>query len=136
MKNNFFVIDTNILISAILFEHSSPTSAFDKIKRLGKIPASFETYNELCDVIVPPKFDKYVSLKMRLVILKEIKDLLIFHEISEAITECRDPKDNKFLELAISANTSSIITGDKDLLVLHPFRGIPILNAINFINNF
>ena len=54
----------------------------------------------------------------------------------EIIMDCRDPKDNKFLELAISANASCIITGDKDLLVMHPFRGIPILNAFDFINKF
>jgi len=136
MKNSFFVIDTNTLISAILFEYSNSTMAFDKVKRLGKIPASFETYNELCDVIVRPKFDRYVSLKIRLVILNEIKGLLIFQEISESIQFCRDPKDNKFLELAIAANASCIITGDKDLLVLHPFRNVPILNAVDFIDSF
>ena len=61
----------------------------------------------------------------------------------EAITDCRDPKDNKFLELAVSANASCIITGDKDLLILNPclpnrqaFRSIPILNAVDFLNNF
>lgn len=53
-----------------------------------------------------------------------------------SITDCRDPKDNKYLELAISANASCIISADKDLLVLHPFRGIPILNAVDFIDNF
>ncbi len=136
MKNSFFVIDTNTLISAILFEHSNSTMAFDKVKRLGKIPASFETYNELCNVIVRPKFDRYVSLKIRLVISNEIKGLLIFREISESIQVCRDPKDNKFLELAIAANASCIITGDKDLLVLHPFRNVPILNAVDFIDSF
>jgi len=52
------------------------------------------------------------------------------------ITDCRDPKDNKFLELAVTANASCIITGDDDLLVLHPFRNIPILNASDFLNNF
>ena len=62
--------------------------------------------------------------------------MILFCEISETINECRDPKDNKFLELAVSAKASCIITGDKDLLELHPFRGIPILNAADFLNNF
>ena len=56
-------------------------------------------------------------------------------KISETIIECRDPKDNKFLELAVCAN-ATCITGDKDLLILHPFRNIPILNAVDFLNNF
>ncbi|WP_317163451.1 putative toxin-antitoxin system toxin component, PIN family [Mucilaginibacter arboris] len=97
---------------------------------------SFETYNELCDVIVRPKFDRYISLKIRLAILNEIRGLLILHEISESITDCLDPKDNKFLELAVAANASCIISGDKDLLVLHPFRGIPVLNPVDFVNSF
>jgi putative PIN family toxin of toxin-antitoxin system len=59
---------------------------------------------------------------------------LLNPEIS--LSDCRDPKDNKFLELAICANASCMITGDKDLLILHPFRGIPILNATDFIKEF
>jgi len=49
---------------------------------------------------------------------------------------CCDPKDDKFLELAVAANASCLITGDKDLLALHPFRKISILNATDFIADF
>jgi uncharacterized protein len=136
MKNDLFVIDTNTLISAFLFTHSTTTLAYNKAKRLGKISASLETFNEFCNVLVRPKFDKYISLETRLTIIDEIKELLVFREISETIAVCRDSKDNKYLELAISANASCLISGDKDLLGLHPFRGIPILNAFDFINNF
>lgn len=138
MKNKFLVIDTNMLISAILLEYSVPTRAYEKAKRLGKISASFETYNELSDVIVRKKFEKYISLELRLAFLIEFKRLSIFNEISESITDCRDPKNNKFIELAIASKASCIISGDKDkdLLVLNPFRGIPILNAADFINIF
>ena len=136
MKNNFFIIDTNTLISAFLFEYSTPKSAYDKAKRLGKISGSIETFEEFCDVFVRSKFDKYITLETRLTIINEFNELLVFKAILEKITDCRDPKDNKFLELAISANASCLITGDKDLLILHPFRGIPILNAVDFINNF
>lgn len=48
-------------------------------------------------------------------------------EVNEQITACRDPKDNKFLELAISGRATHIVTGDTDLLALHPFRGIQIV---------
>lgn len=53
---------------------------------------------------------------------------------TDTITACRDPKDNKFLELAVSANAPCIITGDKDLLSLNPFRDIPIVSASDFLN--
>lgn len=136
MKNDLFVIDTNTLISAFLFKESNPRKAFDKATETGKISGSPETYREFSEVLLCPKFDKYISEERKLLVLNKFKKLLIFKEISERITDCRDPKDNKFLELAISANASCIISGDKDLLVLHPFRGIPILNAVDFLNTF
>jgi predicted nucleic acid-binding protein len=53
---------------------------------------------------------------------------------SESIDECRDPKDNKYLELAISGHAESLITGDEDLLVLNPFRNIKIITALEFLD--
>nr|WP_294518875.1 putative toxin-antitoxin system toxin component, PIN family [uncultured Rhodopila sp.] len=46
---------------------------------------------------------------------------------------CRDPTDDKFLELAVNGRTDLILTGDADLLVLNPFRGIPILAPAIFV---
>ena len=136
MKNNLFVIDTNTLTSSSLFANSVPRKAVSKVNETGKISASIDTYSEFFEVFLRPKFDKYISIETRLGILIDFKQLALFSEISETIIDCRDPKDNKFLELAVSGDASCIITGDKDLLALHPFRGIPILNANEFLNNF
>jgi len=136
MKNNFFVIDTNTLVSSFLFRYSNLRKAFERAIKKGIVSASLKTYAEFSEVLLRSKFDKYISPEEKLLALKYFRELAIFSEISETVTDCRDPKDNKFLELAISANASCIITGDKDLLVLHPFRGLPILNAVDFINNF
>ncbi len=136
MKNDKFVIDSNTLISAFLFKYSNPRKAFEKAVKKGKVSASFKTYDEFSDVLLRSKFDKYISLEEKLSALKNFRELAVFNEILETITECRDPKDNKFLELAVSAKVSCIISGDKDLLALHPFRGIPILDAVDFLNNF
>jgi uncharacterized protein len=57
--------------------------------------------------------------------------LVIIHE---TVTACRDPKDDKFLELAVNASADIIVTGDEDLLVLHPFRGISILRPADFLH--
>jgi predicted nucleic acid-binding protein len=51
------------------------------------------------------------------------------------IVVCRDVKDNKFLELAVSGNADIIITGDQDLLVLNPFQDIKITTPENFSNS-
>ncbi len=53
-------------------------------------------------------------------------------EITEQVKECRDPEDNKFLELALSGRATCIVSGDEDLLILHPFRGIAILTPRQF----
>ena len=55
-------------------------------------------------------------------------------DITEKLTECRDPKDNKFLELAVSGNATSIVSGDRDLLVFSPFRAVMILTPQKFIS--
>jgi putative PIN family toxin of toxin-antitoxin system len=52
--------------------------------------------------------------------------------ITERITACRDPRDDKFLELPVSGQADAIVTGHPDLQVMHPFRGIPILSSAPF----
>lgn len=136
MKNKIFVIDTNILISSSLFKNSSPRKAETKANETGKIATSIATYSEFFEVFLRSKFDKYISKETRLKILMDFKQVAIFSEISETITDCRDAKDNKFLELGVAANASCIITGDKDLLVMNPFREIPILTPADFLNIF
>lgn len=56
--------------------------------------------------------------------------------VTEQIDTCRDPKDNKLLELAVSGKAHCLVTGDSDLLALNPFRGIPILRAAEFLQEF
>jgi predicted nucleic acid-binding protein len=64
----------------------------------------------------------------------EVKSQLI--DVNVPVVACRDPNDDKFLALALAIQADCIITGDQDLLVLHPFREIPILTAANFLNTF
>ena len=53
--------------------------------------------------------------------------------ITEHIAACRDPKDDKFLELAVSGRADLIVSGDQDMLALNPFRGIPIVTPAAFV---
>lgn len=135
--NNYFVFDTKTMISASLLIDSVNRKAIRKAIIIGDIAFSKETLNEFKEVVFRKKFNKYfVSIKERLGLLTEVEGSIVFFSPDEKISDCRDPKDNKFLELAVSAKASCIITVDKDLLELHPFRGIPILNAVDFLNNF
>ena len=137
MMNRFFVFDTSCLVSAALLSDSVSRKALEKAVFAGELAMSVKTTEEFIEVLYRKKFDRYFfhDNERWIIINKvEVNAKLFAPEIE--ITDCRDPKDNKFLELAVTANASCIITGDDDLLVLHPFRSIPILNASDFLNNF
>src|SRR6185312_11121421 len=104
---------------------------------LGKLAFSNATMDEFVEVLFRKKFDKYfLNDEEKYSVIQTISLSAVFFPIAEIITGCRDPKDNKFLELAVEANASCIVTGDKDLLVLDPFRGIPILTAADLLKKF
>lgn len=127
------VLDTNVLISAVLLPRSLPRRAFDYACTNGKILASAPTVEELDTVLRRPKFDSYLAEAARLEFLAAFIREVELVEITTNITECRDPKDNKFLELAVSGHATAIISGDQDLLSLNPFRRIAILTPQEFL---
>lgn len=137
MKNDSFVFDTNTLVSAFLMSESTSRKALKRATELGMIVVSVAIIHEFTEVLFRKKFDKYFwNDDERWLAIHEISSNATSLSPKEIITDCRDPKDNKFLELAVTANASCIITGDKDLLELNPFRGIPILNAADFLSRF
>ena len=137
MDNNVFIFDTNTLISSALLKRSTASFALDKAIDSGVLAISSETFDELKEVLARKKFDKYfIDDKERINVLHKIELNSKLFVSSISITDCRDPKDNKFLELAVASNASCLISGDQDLLVLNPFRDIPILNATDFIEKF
>ena len=127
------VIDTDVVVSAVLLPRSVPRCAFDVAAAQGRILVSDATITELDDVLRRPKFDKYLSEKRRLEFLAALVRGAEAVKVVDDVTVCRDRKDNKFLELALSGKATHIITGDSDLLVLHPFRGIAIVNPQSFL---
>ncbi len=136
MTNLRIVIDVNIIISALLFPHSKPDLALQKAQDTGEILMSFPVWTELENVIARPKFNRYIQLEKREQFLRDLYQTITpINNILEKITDCRDPKDNKYLELAIAGSAQYIITGDNDLLVLNPFREIKIIKPDEFLLN-
>ncbi|MEK0187436.1 MAG: putative toxin-antitoxin system toxin component, PIN family [Oscillatoriales cyanobacterium] len=133
---NRFVVDTNVLISALLFKNSVPFRAIELAENQGMILYSEATLNELEQVLNRKKFNKYLSLEDRQVFLLKFISASELVSITEKIAVCRDEKDNKFLELAVSGNANVIVTGDLDLLVLNPFQAVEILTPDIFIDRF
>jgi len=132
-RRSGYVFDTNTLVSALIFEHSKPGRAFRRALKLGRVLLSSATLDELADVLERPKFDRYVTLAEREEFLEALTDRATFVEPTEEIRECRDPDDNKFLELAAGGKARYIVSGDNDLLALREFRGIRILTPSQFL---
>ena len=127
------VLDTSVVVSAVLLPRSTPRQAFDLAAARGTLLVSAATVAELNEVLRRPKFDKYVREEKRLDFLAALVRAAEVVVVTEAITECRDPADDKFLELAVSGRASHAITGDADLLVLHPFRRTAIVTPQDFL---
>ena len=90
-------------------------------------------YAEVKGKLLHTKFDAYAPREKRLRLLVALLFAAERVTVHTVVTECRDPKDNKFLELAVDGKAKYIITGDTDLLILNPFRGIKILTPRDFL---
>jgi uncharacterized protein len=126
------VVDTNIFASAALKSASWPGSVVRWIDRHGGLLKSDATEAQLIEVLQRP----YISSRIPPDYLDNVRRILASAElvtIAEHLAACRDPTDDKFLELAINGHADAIVTGDLDLLVLNPFRGIPIIDPVAFI---
>lgn len=121
------VIDTNIWIAFLIGKTLSGLREAI-LKDSIKILFSEELFVELIEVLRRPKFSRYFSQEdiEELISLLHCKTELV--AVQDQVAECRDPKDNFLLELCLSGNADWLITGDEDLLVLNPFRGVKIIN--------
>ncbi|MFN9061536.1 MAG: putative toxin-antitoxin system toxin component, PIN family [Pseudanabaena sp.] len=129
-----FVVDNNILVSALLVKNSAPFQVISKIEERDVILYSEETLLELNQVLSRKKFIKYFAIEEKQAFIFKLLEKAELVEIEESINICRDPKDDKFLELAFSGKADFIITGDQELLVLNPFRNIEIITAKDFLS--
>lgn len=128
-----FVCDVNVIISAVLLPGSKPDRALRKAQDLGELLVSESIWLELEQVLARPKFNRYTTPEERNDFLVDLSETVQFIKVTEQINECRDPKDNKYLELAVTGKAESIVTGDDDLLVLNPWRSIEILTVQEFL---
>ncbi len=130
------VLDTNTVLSALLFNNTSLSQLRLCWQNQQLIPfASKATISELIRILAYPKF-KLSSVVQRSFLdeyLPYIQSITRLETLPKTVI-CRDSDDIKFLELAITANINYLITGDKDLLVLPPMFQIKIITPAEFIN--
>jgi uncharacterized protein len=118
----------------LLLKNSKPRRALDFALGSGKILLSFAVLAELYGVLSRKQFRRYVNEEDIRRFLAALTREAQWVDINVRIVACRDPKDDKFLELAVCGHAEYIVTGDADLIVLHPFRGIQILTPSAFLD--
>lgn len=134
------VLDTSTLISAVLRQNSIPRQVLIKALSEGELCASPATLAELEDVIARDKFDRYLDLNARLDFVATYRDKVRLFQVSkddEAALDipCRDPRDNKFLALAIACSADVLVSSDEDLLTLNPYGSILVFAPKAYLAN-
>ncbi len=127
------VFDTNVFVSALPLPDSKPRQALDLALRKGKVLLSFAVLAEFYEIMSRKRFRRYVDEEDIRSFLAALTREAQWVDVDARITACRDSKDDKFLELAVSGRATHIVSGDSDLLALNPFQGIPILPPHSFL---
>ena len=131
------VFDCNVLVRALLDDSSFSGLALEKAESTSSILLiSNPVLAETIEVITRPKFDRYILLEIRKLFLEEYELRGLKVNITKQINVCRDPDDDKYLDLALSGNADCIITNDPDLLILNPFENILIITPKEFLDRF
>lgn len=127
------VVDTNVFVAALLSD-ATPRRVYQAFLA-GTITLLFsrQTLFELATVLRRPSIRLVTSRAEADSLLSAIQRDGVFVEVKEPVLACRDPKDNRFLECALAGRAACLVTGDRDLLTLHPFRGIRILRPADFL---
>jgi putative PIN family toxin of toxin-antitoxin system len=127
------VVDANVIISAVLKPGSTPDRALSLVRSRDQMCFSAATLAELHDVLTRPRIATLAAQADIPFFLTALRNEAHVFAPGQVVRECRDPADDKYLELALEARASAIITGDRDLLVLDPWRGIRIVTPGAFL---
>ncbi len=130
------VFDVSSLVGALLKSGAVPERALLLARTHETLVLSPAVEAEIREVFSRPNFRKYLATGRA----EHILDLLAAASVSvsptETVRDCRDAKDNKYLELALAANAATIVSSDDDLLILNPWRGIRIVSPANYVARF
>ena len=130
------VVDTSIVVRAVLKPLGTVGPILDLLaEKRYKFLYSEATLEEVVDVLARPRLRRRFPLRSR--DPKTVVDLILLRgeavEPRRSWTVCRDPKDDKFLDVAVEGHADALVSGDEDLLVLHPFQGISIVQPAQFL---
>ncbi len=124
------VVDTNVLLSAALSPGGAPAMLVDRLLEIGKLVFSVATFAELEARIWLPKFDRYLPIDRRHRIILQARAAAVWIDIPANLAQrafSRDPKDDAFIQTALAAGATRLISGDDDLLCLDPLGELRLL---------
>lgn len=127
------VFDASSLVGALLKSGSVPERALLLGRATLTICISDEVEAEVRQVFARPKFQPYLAPGRAERILAVLTTAAVRVRPTVGVSDCRDAKDNKYLEPALAAGAETIVASDDDLLVLHPWRNIAILTPAEFV---
>ena len=130
------VFDASTLVGALLKIGSVPERALLIARATATICLSDEVEAEIREVFARPKFAKYLTSGRAERILAVLTTAAVRVRPAVAVRDCRNVKDNKYLELALAGGAVTIVASDDDLLVLHPWRGIGIVTPAEFVRRY
>jgi putative PIN family toxin of toxin-antitoxin system len=130
------VIYTNILVSFAIRPNSDFEKIFDRIAAQGVFLVSEDTLAELFDVLSRERFRKFIPLDQSIDYVEWYAGISEQVIVTQHVVACRDPKDAKFLALAVSGRADCILAGDHDLLDMVKFNGVPIYRPAEFMRLF
>ena len=133
MPERRWVLDTNTLVSRLLLPGGTAARAVDHALALGVPLVSDDTLAELAEVLSERKFDRWVSVAERQRFIQLLGGVARRIVVTHRVRACRDPRDDKFLHVALNGGAEAIVTGDSDLLVLDPFHGVRMLKPAEFL---
>lgn len=132
MERTRIVLDTNVLISAIVFG-GPPRKILERVIA-GKVNCSlsFAILDELRDVLLRPKFG--FSPQQAATVIEELQGICEILNPSRRVRVIKaDPDDNRILECAIESKADCIVSGDTHLLTLGRYKDIPILTPSDYL---
>jgi putative PIN family toxin of toxin-antitoxin system len=127
------VFDASTIVSGALKADSVPERALLRAEATDVFALSDSVDAEIAAVLGRAKFARVLSRARREFILDTIRGMAVWFDPPERVTDCRDPKDDKYLELALAAGAEFIVSGDDDLIVMNPWRGVRILRPSDYL---
>jgi putative PIN family toxin of toxin-antitoxin system len=135
-ESGFVIFDASVVVSAALTPAGASYSALRAARRDARIAPSPDVFQEIAGVLARPKFASALNQDPISAILMLLNAASVCFRPGEAVMNCRDSKDNRYLELGLAAcdvARTVIVSGDDDLFVLDPWRGISILRPAAYL---